>query len=440
MTDKKKAGPQIAIIGGGSMFVAGILNTLVNHADEMAGTTVVLQDIDPQRMELICTLGKNLTRAAGADLTITSTLDLDKSLQGADFVLTCFRVGGFDALKLDEEIPLKHGFFGEETAGPGGIFFALRTIPVVVDIAKRMERICPDAFLINYANPTNYLADAVRRTTSIEEYSLCDGYKGAAGTVARVLGVPMEDVTTVTAGVNHFTWLLKCHVNGRDVYPELLHRVAELDRTGMDYYEACLFKLIDTYGCVPTPPSHMVEYFFHDQSLARLREGLGPSVHASFAAQDPLWEHLQEVASAEQPEFDLSLKHMEHYVSSVSDFAISVIIAIATDSREVFTLNLPNRGQIANLPLGDIVEGPAYVSASGADPITVGDLPDAVLAQTLALCICRRLTVDAALTGDRMKLFQAIMANPLVDSIQRAEPMMDEMLAAQARWLPQFSE
>ena len=433
-------GKKIAVIGAGSVYVAGILRTLVARAQEMAGTELVLEDIEPRRLETMRALASNLVRARRADLNITATLDLDEALDGADFVLTCFRIGGYDALKLDEDIPLAYDIFGEETAGPGGMFFALRTVPVVVDIARRMERLCPDAFLINYANPTAFVADAVRRTTSIEELSLCDGYRSGAVTVANLLGLEEKDVTVFTAGVNHCTWLLRAFVNGKDVCSEFRRKLAELDRTDLGWTMQRVYDIADTCGYLPVPGGHIVQYFFRQEAVTRLKEGLGPSVYRSHMADQPvLWEHYEKLARADDPRFDMSIPALQHYASSVSDMAISVIIAIATDARELFTVNLPNRGQIPNLPSDAIVEGPAVVGAFGAEPVMVGRIPDAVLPLTEALAMNRKLTVEAALTGDRNMLLQALMTNPLVDSLGKAKPMMDEMLAAQAQWLPQFA-
>ena len=432
-------GKKIAVIGGGSIYAAGIVRTLVDRADELAGASLVLEDLRSERQETILALGRNLIRARGADLEIGATLSLEEALDGADFVITCFRVGGRQALQLDVSIPAKYETYGDETAGPGGIFFALRTVPVVVDIAKRMERSCPQAYMINYANPTAFVADAVRRTSRIEELSLCSGGMGMPQMVAEYLGHRAEDVVHFQAGVNHFTWLLKAYVRGKDVAPDLVRKLAELDTSDADWGWQRVVEIIRAYQRVPIPGSHMVDYLFRSDTVARQKVVKHWGLADPETAGAQVWAHYEELAKAEDPKFDTSIPGIEHYVGTVSDLAVSVIAAIVGDKRELFTVNLPNTGQIANLPRGEIVEGPAVVGAFGAQPIAVGDLPETVLPMTEILARTRKLAVDAALSGDRERLLAALMSDPLVDSITKAKPMMEEMLAAQAQWLPQFA-
>jgi len=371
-------------------------------------------------------------------------------------VLTCFRIGGLEALKLDEDIPQAHGFYGEETAGPGGMFYALRTVPVVVDIARRMQRLCPDAFLVNYANPTAFVADAVRRTTSIREISLSDGFNYAYKAVSALLGVERERILPFTAGVNHCTWLLRCYVDGQDAYPEFRRRVAALGddaeelkellavdeataAAGAEWKWRRAFEIMKLVGYLPVPGGHMLQYFFRDEEIRRQKEGLAHSVFRTHDTEfEPVWDHFEELAAAEDPLFDMSIKGLHRYVGTVSDIAVSIILAILTDARRIFTLNLPNRGAVHNLPYGEIVEAPAIVGAFGAEHLSVGRLPEEVLPLTDALALNRKLTVDAALAGDRQTLLHALIQNPLVDSAHRARALMEEMLTAQAKWLPQF--
>lgn len=430
---------KIAVIGGGSPYVAGIMNTLVNHAEELAGSSVVLEDIQSERQETILALGRNLIRARGADLKISATLNLDEALDGADFVITCFRIGGREALNLDVTIPARYDVHSGETAGPGGMFFALRTIPVVVDIAQRMEQLCPDAFMINYANPTAFVADAVRRTSSIKELSLCDGFMGVPHLVEWLLGHPKEDVIAFTAGINHFTWLLHAYVNGKDVAPELVQKLPEtiVADTGWAWRHAV--EIATTYKCMPSPGSHMVDYLFRSDLVARQEAVKHWAIADPGKVHAAVWKHYEELAKADDPQFDMSIPGMEHLVGSVSDLAVAVIMAIITDARKLFVANLPNIGQISNLPHEAIVEGPVVIGAFGAQPIAVGDIPETLLPITEILARNCTLTVDAALSGDRQMLFYALMSNPLVDSITKATPMMEEMLKAQAKWLPQFA-
>ena len=448
----------IAVIGGGSFYIAGVVRTLIRHGQNAAGLRVVLQDIDERRLDLMTRLSCNMVRAAAADMEIRSTPDPDEALKGADFVLTCFRVGGLEALKLDEDIPQAHGFYGEETAGPGGMFYALRTVPVVVDIARRMERLCPEAFLVNYANPTAFVADAVRRTTNIREISLCDGFNFAYKAISAVLGVGRERILPFTAGVNHCTWLLRCYVDGRDAYPEFRRRVAAMADDSAEFQKLLAidkaaggaptewkwqraFEIMKLVGVLPVPGGHMLQYFFRDEEIRRQKQGLASSVFRTHDTEfEPVWKHFEKLAVAEDPSFDMSIRGLHRYVGTVSDIAVSIILAILTDARRIFTLNLSNHGAIYNLPYGEIVEAPAVVGAFGAEHLSVGRLPEEVLPLTDALALNRKLIVDAALAGDRQTLLHALIQNPLVDSAHRAAALMEEMLITQAKWLPQFQQ
>ena len=432
-------GHRIAVLGGGSVYAAGIVRTLVDRAEQMAGSSLVLEDVRPERQQTILALGRNLIRARRADLRISATLDLEEALDGADFVITCFRIGGREALKLDVSIPAKYEIYGDETSGPGGIFFALRTVPVVVDIARRMERLCPRAFLINYANPTGFVTDAVRRTSSIEELSLCSGFLGVAQLVEQFLGYPAKDVVAITAGVNHFTWLLHAYVNGKDMAPDLVRKLAETDHSTSGWSWQRSVDIARAYGLTPIPGGHMVDYFFRSETVARQKEVRHWGLGGPGEAHSVVWKHYEELAQAEDPQFDMSIPGIHHFIGSVSDLAVDVVVSIATDARKVVAVNLPNVGQIANLPHGEIVEGPALIGAFGALPIAVGNLPEAVLPMTEMLSRSRKLAVDAALSGDKQTLLYALMSDPLVDSLPKAQQLMEEMLAAQAQWLPQFA-
>jgi len=430
---------KIAILGGGSVFVCGILRTLLDRHGEIPGATVVLQDINGRRADLMRDLGRNLARARGVDLAVESTLDLDAALDGADFVLTCFRIGGFDALKLDEDIPIRHGVYANEMEGIGGLFLAQRTVPVVADIARRMGRRCPDAWMVNYANPTALVADTVRRVSSIREISICDGFRGGVGIVARFLEKDPSEITVHTVGVNHCTWLLRAFHRGREVTDAFYAALDAVETEGLDWRGRRVHEVARLTGYWPVPAGHMLQYFFLDEILEIQRREPYHSVYASLADQRALMRHIEDLARAEKPEFDMSLPNIGHYVGSVSDMAAAVILAIARNAREEWVLNYANNGAVANLPKGAIVEGPCVVGAAGGEPVAVGDLPRHLLPLIEALIESRRLAVDAALEGDRRTLLQAVQLDPTITDVRRAEALVDEMLAAQARWLPQYA-
>jgi 6-phospho-beta-glucosidase len=280
---------------------------------------------------------------------------------------------------------------------------------------------------------------SVRRTSSIKELSLCSGFLGVARLVHQFLGLPAEDVVPITAGVNHYTWLLHAYVKGRDVAPELLRKLIESDTSKSGWGWQRTVDIAAAYGLVPIPGGHMADYLYRREIVERHKEVTHWGLMDPATGHSAVWEHYEALARAENPQFDMTIAGMEHFVGSVSDLALDVVISIATDRRKVFAVNLPNVGQISNLPRGEIVESSALVGAFGALPIAVGDLPARVLPMTEMLARSRGLAVDAALSGDKQTLLYALMSDPLVDSLAQVQPMMEEMLAAQAKWLPQFA-
>ena len=200
---------RIVIVGGGSPYVPGILHAFAHSGEVLSRSEIVLMDVDPSRLPMMTELGQRMAVEAEADLRITGTTDLSQALQDATFVLTNFRPGGLEGLRLDEEIPSKYNILGQETTGPGGTFFALRAIPQVLDLCGHIEDICPDAWLINYVNPTNFVADAVRRKSYVKCIAICDGGgNGIRHSLPELLNIEPANVRVRAAGINHHSWLM----------------------------------------------------------------------------------------------------------------------------------------------------------------------------------------------------------------------------------------
>lgn len=429
-----------AIIGGGSIFAAGIITTLLDNKDEAEDTLLVLQDPDEKRAEVMRDLGRGLARKAGVKMRIEFIPDLDKAIEGADFVVTCFRIGGFEALKLDEEIPRRHGQVGQEMEGVGGLFLGQRSIPVVVDIAKRMEKLCPDAWMVNYANPTALLADAVHRTSSIKEVSVCDGPCSSQDFVAEILGSEFKDLFAYIAGVNHCTWVVRVLSGDRDVTDKFHEAIARVDRSAVSTYGQKLLSWYDILGYVPGPQGHMRVFYWLADTLRAEKTRTRWSVYSTYASeQQIIQKHFEELAKADDPVIDTSLPRISHYVGSVSDLAIEIVLAIMNDSNKRFTLNYPNSGIISNMPDDVFVEGPARINRTSVQPMEVGEMPGHLLPTLVALAQSRKLAVEAALEGNREALLHSIICDPTIMDLTTAKALMDEMLEANAKWLPQYS-
>jgi len=432
---------KISIIGGGSAYVPGILYSFVRLGEEISGSEISLMDIDPSRLPIMQKLGERMVKEAGVNLSITSTTDLKESLDGATFVLTNFRPGGIECLRLDEEIPAKYGILGQETTGPGGTFFALRSVPQILRLCESMEDICPDAWLINYTNPTNFVADAVNRKSKVKCLSICTGGgNGLYYGLTEALGMKFGEVRPRCGGTNHpANWLIELQVKGEDGLP-LLRKLTEerLKKSkGQERkYAEFRMKIWDTYGLYPANAGYLYPYFHHDEALARYLSG--ESLYRRFMRDLPIhWKNFEAMARGEKPIY-LDPK-MHHTSVGHGDIATQLIVSIATNRQREFHVNIPNNGSITNIPQESIVEVPALIDASGARPLCMDKLPRGVLGLTLAIINWEELTVDAALAGERELVIQALMAHPRWPlTLDKAEKMCDEMLKAEAKYLPQF--
>ena len=438
---------KIAIIGGGSPFTPGYIDSIIREISVFSGSEICLMDIDPSRLPVLANIGAKMIKEKDVNLKITRTTKKDVALKDATFILTTFRVGGVQHLRYDFEIPTKYGIFGEETAGPGGTFMAQCTIPVMLDYCNTMEKLCPDAWVVNYVNPTNFVADAVRRVTDIKIISLGDGAIWLWSEVLpSILRVPREDIKVRTGGLNHNTWLLQLLIKGKDGYPLLRKRAEELLETGnksavpkgwgcapyhAEDWSDPLFglKLLKIYGCLPVTPGHGLMYWVHDELMASRSQEWKflPEFEEEI---DRRFRNFELIADGKKP--------LEKFGSGHGDLAIQVMANIAGSRGEEIIVNVPNKGAIWNLPSEAIVEVPAVVDGSGAKPLCVGSVPKSILGLILHLLNWQELTVDAALSGDKNVLLQALLACPYVHSLKAADKILEELLAAHAPYMPQF--
>jgi len=421
---------KIAIIGGGSAYVPGILHSFIGAGGPLRGSEIALMDIAGANMAIVAKLGKRMIAEAGADLTLTSTTELEEALSGADFVLSNFRAGGFDATRQDYVIPDKYDLVGQETTGPGGTFFALRSIPQMLELCAAMERHCPDAWLINYVNPTNFVADAIRRRSPVKCIAVCDGGGNhLAIDFSEILKVPKEAIHVVAPGVNHHTWVTTVTADGRDAYPAIREYYAENRKD--DFATWAMERL----GVFPATAGYLYQYYDYPLALAHARQE--NSIFNWFMRElSEQWAGFQAMADGTMP---VALDETRHHTSTAhGDIAVSLIVCICTNRAGEFHVNAPNSGAISNLPAEAIVEAPALVDAGGVRPLCAGDVPKSVLGLTHALLNWQELTVDAALAGERSFVVRALMAHPWLQSRSVAEALCDEMLAAHAAFLPQF--
>ncbi|WP_301176113.1 glycoside hydrolase family 4 [Actinomadura geliboluensis] len=421
---------KVAIVGAGSGYMPGVIRGLLHRADDLAGTELACYDIDAAHLDVMTRLAGAMFAARGADLTVTSHTALPSALDGASYVFTTFRPGGLAARHLDESIPLKHGVVGQETAGPGGFLMALRSVPVLLDIAAAAD---PGAWIVNYTNPTNVVTDAVARHTGARIIGLCDQFIGDTEMWADLLGLPFDGLEADWIGLNHATWAQRVRLDGRELDLPLLLDDLEVPGGGATPWRdpSRMAELAKALGFLPN--SYAKYYFFHDQVVDELR-AKGTTRAQDILAMLPGY-YEQVAAESRKPDPDPS---RERGGGEHGEFAVDVICAMHRDEGRRMIVNTRNNGAVSSLDDDAIVEVPALVGRSGPVPLTMGPLPGPVRGLTQAIHAYERLAADAAVTGDRRTALQALMAHPFVRSKHTAEKILDEGLAAHRDHLPQF--
>ncbi|HEX6471861.1 MAG TPA: glycoside hydrolase family 4 [Streptosporangiaceae bacterium] len=424
---------RIAIIGAGSGYMPGVVRGLLHRAADLAGAEVACHDIHAEHLDVMTRLAKAMFRAREADITVTSHTDLRPAIDGADFIFTTFRPGGLPARHLDESIPLKYGIVGQETAGPGGFFMALRSVPVLMDIARIASRVARSAWIVNYTNPTNVVTDAVTRYTDAKIIGLCDQWVGDTETWAELMGLPAAGLEIDWFGLNHCTWAEHARLDGERVPVRLkLATDPPAGPAATPHRDpARMFELARTLGLLVN--SYSKYYFFHDQIVGELRAKGTTRAQDIMAMLPAYYDQVAVEASRPDPRPGTERGGGEH-----GEFAVDVICAIARDERRRLIVNTVNRGAVASLEPDAIVEVPCVIGRQGPTPLVMGDLPREVRGLTQAVHEYERLAADAAVRGDPEIALRAMLAHPLVTDKKAAEGMLHEGLAAHRAHLPQF--
>lgn len=424
---------KLAYIGGGSTRAPGTMASLIDQGKNFNGSEIVLIDLDEERLHIVQTIAQKMARAKGLDLTISMTTDRRAGLHDCDAVLTSFRPGGFEARYLDESIPLKYDVIGQETQGPGGFFMALRSIHVMQGIVKDMEEICPRARIFNYTNPVNIVAEAVTHHTDIPIVSLCEGPLIFAPPLVRAAGLDPAHLDVTMIGLNHGCWTVKHQYAGQDVMPllEAAYARKKNDPT-IKPTQLRLLKLAVMMGALPA--SYFQYYYFKDEILAELKAKKTTRAQDIMAAVSDYWLHYHELAQADEPVLD---PKRSRGGSHELELAIDVMDAFYNNRNEIWPVNAPNNGAIADFPDDLVVEAPACVDRNGITPILQGQMPRQVVGLLKMLGEYQALTAEAAWTGTRREAICALASNPLVFSLAKAEAIYDEMAAALEDYLPE---
>jgi 6-phospho-beta-glucosidase len=416
---------KIAIIGAGSSYTPELIERLAALKDRLPVGELAFMDIHPQRMEVIANFCRRFMQHLGHEIPIHTTTDRKEAIAGAQFVVTQVRVGGNAQRVLDEKIPLKYGIIGQETTGPGGMLKALRAIPVMLDIARDVEQTNPQAWIINYANPTGLNAEAVLTHTRARFVGLCSGVFGPRHAASQALGVSPESIHYDYFGLNHLNFAYNLSVKGRRLSQAEFERVAQAAGGEADR------ELIQTLGLIP---SGYLRYFFH-------RAQMVAEAQARPLTRGEIVQKLeQEVfrAYADPQQFTKPEALSKRGGGGYSEIALGVIEALYANLGKVEIVNTANRGAVSFLPDEAVLEMPCTINAAGIFPLAQPEIPKAVWGLVAAVKNYEQLTVAAAVTGDRKLALQALLAHPLVGDWDVAGKLLKEMLEANRAYLPQF--
>src|SRR5690625_2115167 len=433
-------GIKIATIGGGSSYTPELVEGFIKRYDEFPLSELWLADVESgrEKLEIVGNLAKRMIRKAGLPIEVHLTLDRREALKGADFVTTQFRVGQIDARAKDESIPLKYGVLGQETNGPGGLFKGLRTIPVILDICRDMEELCPSAWLINFTNPAGMVTEAVLRHSNIEKViGLCNVPIGMEMGIAKLLDVDHSRIRIDFAGLNHMVYGLDVYVDGVSVKTEVIGKLTDpanssfvknIDGMG---WEPEFIKALDLITC----PYHMY-YYKSGEMLERAKASAkeeGTRAEVVQALEKELFKlYEDESLDIEPPQLE------ERGGAYYSDAAVRLITSIYNDKRDIQPVNTVNYGAIASVPVDSAIEASCIITKDGPVPLAMGDIPVAARGLVQQIKSFERIAADAAVTGDYNQVVLALTINPLTPSDTIAKQIIDEMMEAHKEYLPQF--
>ncbi|MEG0327084.1 MAG: 6-phospho-beta-glucosidase [Erysipelothrix sp.] len=441
---------KIVTIGGGSSYTPELMEGFINRADRLDIKELWLVDVEEgrEKLEIVGAMAQRMIEASGLDTKVFLTLDRREALKDADFVTTQFRVGQLNARVKDERIPGKYGLLGQETNGAGGIFKAFRTIPVILDIIKDMEELCPNAWLIDFTNPAGMVTEAAIKVGGWKRtIGLCNIPVGATKANHEAMGYDENDQILFEkfAGLNHFHWHRVWDRDGSEVTDQLIEafynpeseyaksKKAEVANIAAINYT---YEQVRDLGMLPCPYHryYYIEREMLDENLQNFKDHKTRAETVK-ATEAELFELYKDPELNYKPE-QLTKRGGAHY----SDAACEIIASIHNDSRTVMTVSTQNNGTVVDLPYDSIVEVTSVITSHGAEPFNWGTFPPAARGQLQLMKAMEETVIEAAVTGDYGKAVQAFTINPLIQSGNYTIDLLNEMLVAHKDHLPQFKE
>jgi 6-phospho-beta-glucosidase len=451
---------KLTIIGAAGVRTPLIIDEIINRQDRIGITELCLMDIDSERLELIAAVTAAGESSNRLRFSINRTTDAVIALTGADYVITTFRVGGIESRIIDERVPLDLGIIGQETTGPGGFAMGLRSIPVLANYARLMQEYCPKAWLINFANPSGMMAEALHNYIHFDKaIGICDGPTSVINVVSQVLQIPVNEIYAEYFGLNHLGWFKSINTGQKDRQPELIQMLVSAGGVpGLDIDPNIIASL-------KMIPNEYLYYYYHSrQAVANiLRSGLtrGESIAVM---NNELFSRLRELRKTE--DFS-SLRKVHHdYIHNRSksymvnetghdksdldkliesseigyaELALDLIESLTGGKSSRLILNVPNRGAITGMRQSDIVEIPTFVTKNSILPVAIGEVPDHCLGLMKQIKAYELLTIEAALEGSYNKAINALTIHPLVGDYQLSKMIVDGYLQRHGSYFPKLS-
>jgi len=440
--------PKITFIGAGSLVFTRNLCSDILSVPSLRDSTIALMDIDPQRLERSRRIVQSIVDQRKLPAKVQATTERKTAVTNADYVITTFQQGGLEAYKLDIEIPRRNGVEQcvGDTLGPGGVFRALRTIPVLIELCLEIEELAPEALLLNYVNPMAANCWAIDLAAGQPHVGLCHSVQGTSQMLAEWIDVPYEDVTFFCAGINHQAFFLDFRRGAQDLYPSIWNAIERPEIYGS---EPVRIELMKHFGYFVTESSgHASEYVPYFRKTSNM---VNQDLVPQFTNPDDHWfdfgrtggylRHCQQRVRKFEEEYE-SILGAKPAEQRTHEYGSYIIESIECNSPIRINGNVPNTGLIDNLPAGCCVEVPCLVDGNGVQPTKVGLLPPQLAALNRTNINVQELIVEAALTGKREAIYHAVMLDPLtaaVCTLDQIRSLVDEMLTAQSQWLPKFS-
>lgn len=418
---------KIAVIGGGSSYTPELIDGFIKRKDELYAEEIWLVDVEAglEKLEIVGALAQRMLEKAGLKTKLFLTLDRSEALKDADFVLTQLRVGGLDARAKDEAIPLKHNLIGQETTGPGGFAKALRTIPVILEIAREMEALCPNAFLFNFTNPAGMVTEAVLKHTAIKTIGLCNVPITMRNNIAKMMGVEASDLYIEYMGLNHLVWGSKVFLKGEDITTLVLDKLRSGESFTMKNIPDLQWppELLEAIQMIPCPYHRY--YYLKQESLEEERQAQatkGTRAMQVKAIEKELFEIYKDTNLNTKPAA-LENRGGAYY----SDAAVSLISAVYNDKQEVQPVNIMNKGAIPNLPYDAVVEINAVVGRSGARGISMSPMPTHLHGLVSAVKSYEQLAIEGIVNDEPNKCLLALINHPLVGDAPAALAVLKDI-------------